>query len=526
MNESLKVSCATESTFDEFYAGLVFLVGVWIAGKCVKLVGWPPLVGEITIGLILGPNLIDFVPFPDAFKMIGQLGLVLLVIEAGIDVDLEMLRTIGMRGAAVATSGSLVPLGIGFALASQVFGLENNGSFVVGVAVAPTSMGIAISILRAAMLLGTPTGQVIVAAAVLDDILALVLLSEVENLGQVGDTWAFAQPIVVALCLLIGFGFLAVFVIPKVMHLALERIPAKFHENVALAAIFGIALMLTRVARDAGSSFLLGAFVSGMGFCNLDSAKDVWRDQVKRILAWTLRIFFACTIGFEVPVKEFADPIVIRNSFILLTALSGKIATGFIWARPYNAFNIAITSCAMSSLGEIAFVVLVFGKQENFIDDKIAASIALTILITILVGPIALRCVIFINSRKNEKAKGTAKKLSCVFTQVQSFASLSLQDRVLRAILDAEYEILDFRNSLRSHQSRKRQIVLEAFILDNHDEDLWESRLEELRLSLEAIVDESGNVIVSEEGSFEDGESAFDHAFEILGERNFEVLRS
>lgn len=100
-------------TFDDVYYTLVFMVALWIAGKAVVRVGMPALVGEIITGMILGPELLNFAPKPDALMMFGEIGLVMLVLEAGLDVDLETLKIIGYRGICVALFGSMVPLGIG-----------------------------------------------------------------------------------------------------------------------------------------------------------------------------------------------------------------------------------------------------------------------------------------------------------------------------------------------------------------------------------------------------------------------------
>ena len=104
----------------------------------------------------------------------------LLVLEAGLDVDLDMLKLIGLRGIAIAVSGSFGPLILGWLLSTFGLGLDWKSALAVGCTLAPTSMGIALNVLKQAKLLNTPTGQLIIAAAVLDDVIALLLLSELQ----------------------------------------------------------------------------------------------------------------------------------------------------------------------------------------------------------------------------------------------------------------------------------------------------------------------------------------------------------
>ena len=137
----------TEPEYQDIAAVLTFLVLLWVAGKLVTKVGAPALVGELFVGIMLGPNLANFVPFPEAAVLFGEVGLMLLVLEAGLDVDLQMLRVIGVRGVAVALVGTLCPLTLAFVIALMI-GLEARTAFAMGVALAPTSMGIALNVLK------------------------------------------------------------------------------------------------------------------------------------------------------------------------------------------------------------------------------------------------------------------------------------------------------------------------------------------------------------------------------------------
>ena len=136
-----------EEAFQHIYYVMLFVSALWFIGKIFARLGLPSLVGEIIVGIIMGPNLLNFVPYSDALVVIGEIGLVLLVLEAGIDVSIGHLKVVGRRGLFVAVFGSMLPLGIGTGLA-LLYGESLQAAFAIGACLAPTSMGIALNVLR------------------------------------------------------------------------------------------------------------------------------------------------------------------------------------------------------------------------------------------------------------------------------------------------------------------------------------------------------------------------------------------
>ena len=226
----------TEHAFEEVYYLMCFMGALWIIGKIFARFGLPGLVGEIIIGIILGPNLLDFVPEADTMIVIGELGLVLLVLEAGIDVDIGMLKLIGTRGLLVAVIGSMLPLLLGMSLALIIVE-DALAALSIGACLAPTSMGIALNVLRCGKVLNTPTGQLIIAAAILDDVIALMLLSELEALEN-PTALNIIIPLVVSPVFILLFGFLAIRVVPNLLEKIMNKIPHNLHEYAILSMLF------------------------------------------------------------------------------------------------------------------------------------------------------------------------------------------------------------------------------------------------------------------------------------------------
>merc|ERR1719266_222202 len=158
---------------------MLFIAALWFAGKMFSKFGMPELVGEIVFGIILGPHVLNLAGDhgSEMLIVIGEIGLVMLVVEAGIDVDIGMIKLIGPRGLGIALMGSVVPMAMGVVI-SYLMGTTIGQAIAIGACFAPTSMGIALNVLKKAKILNTPTGQLIIAAAILDDVIALIILSE------------------------------------------------------------------------------------------------------------------------------------------------------------------------------------------------------------------------------------------------------------------------------------------------------------------------------------------------------------
>mmetsp|Transcript_19974 Transcript_19974/g.49041 ORF Transcript_19974/g.49041 Transcript_19974/m.49041 type:complete len:771 (-) Transcript_19974:602-2914(-) len=387
-------------TFEELLYAMIMLCAVWVGGAAVKAMGSPDLVGWVIVGILMGPNLAHVVPKPDSWMLIGEVGLLLLVLEAGLDVDLKMIRLMGARAVAVALLGSLTPLAIGIGLASAL-GLPWMQALVVGTVLAPTSVGIALNVLKAGKVLHTQTGQLVIAAAILDDIIALVLLSELEALEN-PTAMAFAKPVLVALGLLVGIGSCAIMLVPKFLEWLLPRIPEQHRDNLMLGLIFLTALGFIPGVHYAGGSHLLGAFLAGLCFCTDSHAHHAWITQVKRIMHWLIMVFFACTVGFEIPITELFKADVIKTAAVFLVALAGKILTGF-WATPLNIYEFCTVGFAMSAWGEFAFVVATTAKEKDLIDRDTFSACTLAVLVSVFLGPLLLKMTLKAKKKHDER---------------------------------------------------------------------------------------------------------------------------
>jgi Kef-type K+ transport system membrane component KefB len=227
----------------------------------------------------------------------------------------------------IAVVGSVLPIGIATSLALALNGTDDvKAAIAAGASFAPTSLGIALNILRAGGILNTPVGQLIISAAVIDDMIALIILSQLESLSGTIDAASILIPIVSAFCFLIIGGYVSLFIIPPLLKAyVLPRFDDAEHGRVEMIVMFGFLLGMMPATYYAKASYLMGAFVTGLAFCTSHELHVTFVRQFKRILPWLMRIFFAASIGFQVPIKDFADGVVIYQGLLFVLALLGKL---------------------------------------------------------------------------------------------------------------------------------------------------------------------------------------------------------
>lgn len=305
-------------TFEDIIRTIVFLMCTWLSANISMVVGLPSFVGEIIAGVILGPPVLDFTPYPEAMVLIGSFGLIGLILNSGIDLDVAQLRETGTRAVLIATSGTVLALSTGIGVSYLVNTDSIQSAFAIGAAFAPSSWGVASQVLSKGGVLNTPAGQTIMASSVVDDILGLVLLSLLEVFVMDSpSTFDYIKPFVASFGYLIVLGFLGITVLPKVLQKhVLPRFPEEQQDGAAIAMMFLLMAVYLPVMNYSGASYLTGAFLAGISFSQLHHVHATFAKSSHEIMLWLMRIFFAATIGFQVPVTYFKEPLVLRKGCI------------------------------------------------------------------------------------------------------------------------------------------------------------------------------------------------------------------
>jgi Kef-type K+ transport system membrane component KefB len=176
----------------------VFLVAAYFGGLVFAPL-YASLVGEIIAGAILGPHCANAIPEVEAVRLIGEVGLCLLVFEGGLSVDTKRIRSIGKSAFLIAVTGTLLPVLLGWGL-MLALGYGTMEGLAAGTALSSTSIGMATRMMQDNAFLDTPLGSLITVAAMVDDVLSLIILAILGSLkGDGASLWLFARPIVASI---------------------------------------------------------------------------------------------------------------------------------------------------------------------------------------------------------------------------------------------------------------------------------------------------------------------------------------
>merc|ERR1719297_291197 len=264
---------------------------------------------------------------------------------------------------------------------------------------------------------------------------------------------AIGLPLIVSPVLIIGIGYLAIRWIPIWMKKLMDKVPKESRENTILALLFLATFIFVPMCHYLGSSHLLGAFLAGLCFCTDHTIHHVWHHQIKRVLQWMLRIFFAATIGFAIPILQFGSAQVIWRGLVYCIAGIGKVATGF-FARPFHPKEIGIVGFSMSAWGEFAFILATASYAAGAMDDESFAAVLLAVLLSVIYSPYALTLTISYYNKKQQKDMDAHLKqyedtnLHPLYFAIntKSRGSWGHQDKILKKLFNLNLEIIDFRS--------------------------------------------------------------------------------
>lgn len=449
---------------------------------------------------------------------------------------MSTLKLIGTRGVLIAIVGSILPIGLGILISIIIFGTgDMTANIAAGCCFGPTSLGIALNILRGGGVLNTPVGQLIVSAAVIDDMIALIVLSQLEALVGTITVSGILLPVVSALGYLLIGGYAALYIIPPIINNhVLTKVSEEHHGKVEMGIMFAFLVGLMPATHYAQASYLMGAFVAGLAFCTSHELHAIFVRQFKRLLQWLMRIFFAASIGFQVPIKDLFQGHVLAQGMVYLFALLGKLAVGFMvpnftQAKSFTKWHLRdclTTGFSMAAEGEFAFVIAVFSVENGLIDADTYASVVLAVLLSTIIPPFLLRFTISYYHKKAEKEleslaneemdrqhqlehEGLSKedrenelvdeivKHRAVFLciQTQSESAWGLMPRIMAKLSELKLDIIDHRSW--HPRGIDSTLVNEIYVKDvltlekrGEAQELLKKRIDEVREALKDTINQ------------------------------------
>lgn len=372
-----------------FLAFAAALVGAKLFGELAERLGQPAVLGELLAGVILGPSVIGLVPLSDAVLVLAEIGVVLLLFEVGLETNLGELARVGAPAMAVAVAGMVLPFAGGYAI-TLALGHSTLTAAFVGAALTATSIGITARVLSELKVLATREGQIILGAAVVDDVFGLIVLAIVSKIA--GGGRIDAATIVKSAALAIGFLVAAVAIgIPLGRQLMgiVERAKVR---GVLGAMSVAFALLVAWGAKAAESAPIVGAFAAGMALARTNRRHDI-DHALKPVVDLFAPVFFVY-VGAEVDVK-LLNPAVAGNRpalilGLLLTAVGfvGKFAAGFCaWGKVRRAF----IGAGMVPRGEVGLIFASVGLSTKALPEPVFVSVLVAVFLTTFVAPPLLK---------------------------------------------------------------------------------------------------------------------------------------
>lgn len=365
---------------------LVLLVAK-IAGQISIRLGQPSVLGKIITGIILGPAVLGWIEETDTIKIFSEIGVLLLMFLAGLETDLESLNKNVKAATLVAVFGVVMPIFMGWA-SSPFFHIPTSEGVFIGLLLAATSVSISVQTLREIGWLNSREGATLLGAAVIDDVIVVILIAVAIGFFVGTDTniaWVIGQQIIFFIVIYLVGKYL----VPKFMDV-FERF--SITEPVVAAALI-LLFAFAYFANLLGVSGIIGTYFMGVALSRTKYAKQV-EEGISPIAYGIFVPFFFIHIGLPMSFDGLGDQIAFIIVFSLIAILSkfigcglGAKICGFGWKSS------AGIGAGMISRGEVALILASIGLSNGIISQKFYGSMIVVIIITTLVTPPLLKLI-------------------------------------------------------------------------------------------------------------------------------------
>lgn len=361
---------------------VALLVTTKLLGELAQRVGQPAVLGELLAGVLLGASVLGVVdPGSEVLHALSELGVLVLLFEIGLHTDVRALAKVGGAAVTVALVGVVLPCALGY-WAATALGLPPLAAAVAAAALSATSIGISARVLSDLGQLETPEGQVVLGAAVLDDVIGLVILSVIgaAAAGAGVTTGGVLRTAGVAVGFIVAALLVGRLLVPPLFGVVSRMRGAGTLVVLGLALAFGLAY----VAELAGSAMIIGAFAAGL-ILHETPQRQAIEEATTTVGHLIVPVFFA-VVGASVDVRTLGDPRTLAVGGALVAAgVVGKFAAGYapVWFRGRKA----LIGAAMIPRGEVGLIFAQMGLASGALTPALFSAVALMVLATTFLAP-------------------------------------------------------------------------------------------------------------------------------------------
>lgn len=384
-----------------FFHLAILLLFARVTGDVFSKFGIPSVIGEIIVGIILGQSVLGIIPVNVALKLLAELGIILLLFHIGLEADLKQLKKTGFSSVLVALTGATVPMVLGFVCSYYILNFPLTTSLFIGGTLTATSIGITVRVLEDLGKIKERFAQIVLGAAVLDDIFGVVVLATLFEFSKNEQIDINAS---LLLILYIGTFFLFAPIVGKIFAYLISVLSRKLNTlDFVPSVVIAVILLFAFAAHEIGSPEILGAFTAGIAFSRrftipFAAAFQADKSIIHKIeeslnpLIWLFTPIFFVYVGLQINLGaiDFTSLQFWSMSILLsLVAIVSKLSCGiFVKGTLRERISIGLS---MLPRGEVGLIFAEFGRLSGIFDSTVYAVIIFTVALTTFLSPLILK---------------------------------------------------------------------------------------------------------------------------------------
>ncbi len=375
----------------EFIATLAgLLLATQLVAHLCRRVEIPEVIGQILVGIIAGPALLNWVHLNSMMNEFQEIGVIILMFIAGLESDLSLLKKYLKPAVVVAIVGVVVPIAI-MAPASYFFGFTTLGSIFIGVIFSATSVSISVAVLREFKRLDSREGATILGAAVADDIIGVILLSIMISVVNQAEGKTGGQPLWAVLLLQVlffGGTYLVVkWLAPYMMHLSERLLTVASPSVMAMIICLGMAALADYV----GLSGAVGSFFAGIAVANTHRKETINRSFIPIGYAMFIPLFFV-SVGLNMRIDRLNESFVFVIVMTILACLTKLVGCGTgAYLSGFNFNSSYVVGSGMIARGEMALITAQIGYQAHLLSSMYYSDVITVIIVATVLAPFILK---------------------------------------------------------------------------------------------------------------------------------------
>jgi len=355
-----------------------------------RRINMPQVVGALAAGIILGPAVLGVVEPNEAISVIAEFGVIVLLFSAGMETDFRQLRTSFKSSALIAVLGVSLALGGGFGIA-LLFGMPTFESFFIGVVIASTSTSITVEALNEMGKLKSKSGTSIMGAAIIDDILTIVILAVVLGMGAGNGGFSIASVGITLLKIALFFAFatLGGFAVKKLF----DKMYAVMGQARRLS-VFALAycFLMAYLAELFGLADITGAYLAGIALCNTRCVEYL-ETKIHELSYILLTPVFLANIGIHASLDGMTGSVLLFTGLLVVMAVLSKVAGCGLGAKMCGYTNSESMQIGIGLIarGEVSIIIASKGISAGLLEPGRYSSVIIIVLVTVLITPLLLK---------------------------------------------------------------------------------------------------------------------------------------